>query len=162
MNSQIQRPDEKKVEVETNNDVVLEKEEEDNSWDIALFGLDARDKSLKEGNRSDVVMIAHVDEDSKEINLFSIYRDSYVNIPNKGWDKLTHAYSYGGYETALSTINTNYDLNISKFVTVNFVALEDTIDKLGGIPIDVQQDEVKWINGYMTSLYKECGLNKVN
>ena len=162
MNSQIQRPDEKEiVEVKKNEDVVLEKEEEDNSWDIALFGLDARDKSLKEGNRSDVVMIAHVDGDTKEINIFSIYRDSYVYIPDKGWDKLTHAYSYGGYETALSTINTNYDLEISKFVAVNFVALEDTIDKLGGIPIDVQQEEVKWINGYMTSLYKECGLNKV-
>ncbi|MDD5949450.1 MAG: LCP family protein [Lachnospiraceae bacterium] len=162
LNSQIQRPDEEKVEVKVNEDVVLEKDDEDESWDIALFGVDARDKSLDKGNRSDVVMIAHVDGKTKKVNLFSIYRDSYVNIPGKGFDKLTHAYSYGGYELALSTINTNYDMNIKKFVTVNFVALEDAVDLLGGIEVDVQQDEVKWINGYVTSLHKESGLNKVS
>lgn len=161
LNSQIQRPTEKKADVKVNEDVVLEKDEEDDSWDIALFGVDARDKSLDKGNRSDVVMIAHVDGKTNKVNLFSIYRDSYVNIPGKGFDKLTHAYAYGGYELALSTINTNYDLDIDKFVTVNFVALENAVDLLGGIEIDVQSDEVKWINGYVTSLHKESGLNKV-
>ncbi len=162
LNSQIQRPDEKKpVKVEVNKDVVLEKDEDDDSWDIALFGLDARDKSLDKGNHSDVIMIAHVDGNTKKVNIFSVYRDSYVNIPDRGFDKLTHAYAYDGYELALSTLNTNYDLNIEKFVTVNFVALEDAIDLLGGIEIDVQPEEVKWLNGYVTSLNKESGLNKV-
>lgn len=161
LNSQLKRPKAKKAEISTNKDVVLEKDKKDNSWDIALFGVDARDKSLDKGNRSDVVMIAHIDKDTKEVNVFSVYRDNYVKIPGKGYDKLTHAYSYGGYELALSTLNTNYDLNIKKFATVNFVAMEDAIDLLGGITIDVKEDEVKWINGYVTSLNKECGLNKV-
>jgi LCP family protein required for cell wall assembly len=162
LNSQIQRPDESvSVQVEKNDDVVLEKDTSDDSYDIALFGVDSRDHSLDKGNRSDVVMVAHVDAKTKKVNLFSIYRDSYVNIPDKGFDKLTHAYSYGGYELALNTLNTNYDLDISKFVTVNFIAMQDAIDLLGGIEVDVQSDEVKWLNGYVTSLYKEAGINKV-
>lgn len=161
LNSQIQRPDEKKVEIKKNEDVVLEKEEEDDSFDVALFGVDARDRSLGKGNRSDVVMIAHIDRKTKEVNLFSIYRDTYVEIPDRGMDKLTHAYAYDGYELALNTINTNFDLNIEKFVTVNFAVLEQAIDLLGGIEIDVQDNEVKWVNGYVRSLNKESGINKV-
>lgn len=162
LNSQIQRPDEeKKVEIKKNEDVVLEKEEKDDSFDVALFGVDARDRSLGKGNRSDVVMIAHVDQKTKEVNLFSIYRDTYVEIPDRGMDKLTHAYAYDGYELALNTINTNFDLNIDKFVTVNFAVLEQAIDLLGGIEIDVADNEVKWINGYVRSLNRESGINKV-
>ena len=162
LNSQIQRPEEKNVEIATNEQATTEEaKEEDPSYDIALFGLDARDRSLDKGNRSDVVMVAHVNPETKKIQLYSIYRDSYVEIPNKGMDKLTHAYSSGGYELSLGTLNTNYDLNISKFVTVNFVALEDAIDLLGGVDVNIESNEIKYVNGYMRSLYRECGLNNV-
>lgn len=163
LNSQIQRPDEKNVEIATNAPATTEeaKEDDDPSYDIALFGLDARDRSLDKGNRSDVVMIAHVNPETKKIQLYSIFRDSYIEMPNKGMDKLTHAYSHGGYELSLGTLNTNYDLNISKFVTVNFVALEDAIDLLGGVDVNIEQNEIKYVNGYMRSLNRECGLNNV-
>lgn len=163
LSAKIKRPDAKKeVKIEKNKDVVLEKEEDDKSYDIALFGVDSRDKSLGKGNRTDVCMIAHVDGNTNKVNLFSLYRDTYVDIPDHGMDKLTHAYSYNGYELALSTINTNFDMDVQKFVTVNFVALEKAINLLGGVTIDVQEDEVKWVNGYVRSLNRESGLNQVS
>ena len=87
----------------------------------------------------------------------SIYRDTYVNIPEKGYDKINAAYFKGGYSLALSTINRNFDLDIKEYVTVNFKALVDVIDRLGGITLDITQEEVKWLNGYVRELNRING-----
>lgn len=141
--------DKKKI---VKNKGVQEKEE---YWTVALFGLDARDATLGKGNRSDSIMIATLNKATKEVILTSIYRDSFVEIPGYGYDKLTHAYAFGGPELAINTLNYNFDLDIQDYITVNFAVTEKIINQLGGVEVDVKSDEVKWLNGYVRSLARE-------
>lgn len=122
---------------------------------IAIFGVDSRTAELGKGNRSDSVMIASIDNKTKEVKLVSIFRDTLVEIDGHGYDKLAHAYAFGGPELAVNTLNTNFDLHITDFITVNFNVTEKIIDLLGGVTVDVQPDEVKWVNGYVRSLAAE-------
>ena len=124
-------------------------------WTCAVFGVDARDSTLGKGNRSDSVILASLNLKTNEVTLTSIYRDTLVDIPGYGYDKLTHAYAFGGPELAISTLNHNFDLDIKDYVTVNFAVAEDIVDLLGGVEIDVQPNEVKWLNGYVRSLARE-------
>ena len=126
---------------------------------IALFGIDSRDSSLGRGNRSDCIIIASINNETKEVKLISVYRDTYVNIEGHGLDKITHAYSYGEAPLALKTLNENFDLNITEFATVNFDAVAEAINALGGVTIDVQQDEVEYINDYIGETSKVTGLS---
>ncbi len=104
---------------------------------IALFGIDSRDSSLGKGNRSDCIIIASLNNKTKEVKLISVYRDTYMKIEGHGLDKVTHAYSYGEAPLAIKTLNENMDLNIKEFVTVNFDAVADAVNALGGVTIDV-------------------------
>ena len=125
---------------------------------IALFGLDSQDNDFGEGNRSDAMIIASINNDTKEVKLISVYRDTYVNIEGHGLDKITHAYSYGEAPLAIKTLNENFDLNITEFATVNFDAVAEAINALGGVTIDVQPEEVKYINSYIDETSKVTGL----
>ncbi|MCR1898411.1 LCP family protein [Irregularibacter muris] len=107
---------------------------------IALFGLDRRNPN--ENSRSDSIMIATLDLNTKKIKLTSIMRDTYVNIPGRGMDKINHAYAFGGPQLALKTINENFDMNIRDYVMVDFFGLMDIVDDLGGIEIDIKDYEV--------------------
>lgn len=111
---------------------------------IALFGVDA---PVGERGRSDSIMIITVDKNSKKIKISSIMRDSYVNIPERGMDKLNHAYAFGGPELALRTLNSNFHLDIRDYATVNFTTLPKIIDVIGGIPITVTKAEAPHITG---------------
>lgn len=111
---------------------------------IALFGID------DEGGqgRSDSIMILTIDELHKKLKLTSIMRDSYVEIPGReGKDKINHAYAFGGAELAIKTLNQNFGLNIKEFMAVKMESLPVIIDKLGGVDINIQEDEVGFING---------------
>ena len=105
---------------------------------VALFGIDSFDGTK---GRSDSIMIVSVDENTKKIKLTSIPRDSYVNIPGRGMDKINHAYSFGGPELALSTLNSNFGLDIKYFASVDFTSLPKIIDALGGVSITVTAQE---------------------
>lgn len=111
---------------------------------IALFGIDTRDDTY-EGSRSDCIMIASINHDTKEIKIVSVYRDTYLNIPGRGLDKVNHAYSYGGPALSMSTLNTNLDLDITEFATVNFTATKDIINAIGGVTLTVTDAEAKSI-----------------
>ncbi|NLZ81726.1 MAG: LCP family protein [Clostridiales bacterium] len=126
---------------------------------IALFGIDSRDESLDSGNRSDTMMIASINNKTKEVRLVSVYRDTYLLIPKEGADynKANLAYFYGGQEGAINLFNMNLDLDITDFVSVNFTALIDTIDLLGGIDLEITEIEREYINGYMTETSKITG-----
>lgn len=126
---------------------------------IALFGVDSRDSNLDKGNRSDCIIIASINQETGEVKLVSVYRDTYVEIEGHGLDKITHAYSYGGPELALKTLNKNLDLNITEFVTVNFDAVADAVNALGGITIDVEQNEIQYLNSYLDETAKVTGLD---
>ena len=125
---------------------------------VAIYGVDSRDSSLGKGNRSDCIIIASINNSTKEIRLISVYRDTYVNIEGYGLDKITHAYSYGGPELALKTLNENLDLNITEFVTVNFDALADAINSIGGVDINIEENEIQYLNNYLAETSKVTGL----
>ena len=126
---------------------------------IALFGIDSRDSSLGKGNRSDCIIIASINNNTKEVKLISVYRDTYVNIQGHGLDKITHAYSYGEAPLALKTLNENFDLNITEFATVNFDVVAEAVNALGGVKINVQPEEVQYINKYINETSKVTGLS---
>jgi len=132
-------------------------EEKEGYRNIAIFGVDSRQNSLKDGTHTDTIIIASINNKTKDVKLASIYRDTYVNIPGTGYDKINAAYFKGGYSLALSTINKNFDMDIKEYVTVNFKAVVDVIDRLGGITLDITQEEVKWLNGYVRELNRING-----
>lgn len=121
---------------------------------IAIFGVDSREDDYGKGNRSDCIIIASINNNTKEVKLVSVYRDTYVQIDGYGLDKVTHAYSYGEAPLAIKTLNTNLDLNISEFVTVNFDSVSDVVDTLGGVDISIDSEELKYINKYIDETAK--------
>ena len=129
---------------------------DDSITNIALFGIDASDGGV---GRSDSIMIATIDTNNKKLKLTSIMRDSYVNIDGHGLDKINHAYAFGKAELAIKTLNENFDLNISEFAAVNFSTLPKIIDKLGGIELDIDSEELQYINGYISDL---SGINNTS
>lgn len=135
------------IEVNTDNIGIKTetKEEFKEIKNIALLGIDSRDDDLV--GRSDSIMILTLDSVHNKIKLTSIMRDSYVNIDGHGMDKINHAYAFGGAELALKTLNENFDLNISEVMVVNFSSLVNIIDKIGGVNIDITDEEVSHISG---------------
>ena len=116
---------------------------------IALFGVDARDVSnLGQGTRSDSIMIASINSETKEVKIVSVYRDTLLEIENDSGitAKVNAAYSYGGPQLAIKTLNANLDLQITDFVTVNFLGLTKAIDDLGGITVHVEENELPVLN----------------
>ena len=144
-----------KVEIDKDNIGITEEVEEKLSQysnsiiNIALFGVDAVEGGA---GRSDSIMIATIDTVNKKLKLTSIMRDSYVAIDGHGNDKINHAYAFGGPQLAIKTLNENFDLNIEDFASVNFETLPKIIDKVGGIELDIDADELKYINGYIANL----------
>ena len=132
------------------NEVVKEQEETTMKGyrNIALFGVDSTTGSLSKGTRSDTIMIASINQDTGECKLVSVYRDTYLNLSNDTYNKCNSAYAKGGPEMAISMLNLNLDLNITDFVTVGFAGLTDTIDALGGVYIDVKDNEISHLNNY--------------
>lgn len=128
---------------------------------IALFGIDARSTtSMAEGNRSDSIMIASINNETKDVKIVSVYRDTLLEIQDGSGitSKVNAAYSYGGPELAIKTLNANLDLEISEFVTVNFLALTQVIDDLGGIVIDVEPNELPMLNAAITEQIGVTGI----
>lgn len=131
---------------------------------IALFGVDSRDtgESAYESANSDTIIIASINNDTKEVRLCSIYRDTLlvVNQDQNGEDnyqKCNAAFAYGGVEGTISMMNTNLDLNIADYVAVDFNALATVIDLLGGLDIEMSGAEVEHMNNYCVETSKVTG-----
>ena len=126
---------------------------------IALFGVDGMNG---EGGRSDSILILTIDKVNNKLKVSSIMRDAYVNIPGHGNDKVTHAYAYGGPQLAVKTLNENFNLDIQEFATVNFESFPEIIDALGGIDIEITQEEIDAsinINSHIRHLNELNGTN---
>lgn len=135
----------------------VEEEVETGYVNVALFGLDSRENDLGKGNRSDTMMIASLNKATKEVRLVSIYRDTLLELDDGSYNKANAAYSFGGPEGAISLINRNLDMNIEKYVTVNFNALVDVIDAVGGLPIYMTEEEIVHMNNYCVETSKVTG-----
>lgn len=132
-------------------------------WMVACFGVDSREKggemNVGKGANADVNMICSVDLESGEIKLVSVFRDTYLNISSKNsYNKINAAYAIGGPEQAVAALNKNLDLNITQYATFNWKAVADAINILGGVDIELSENERSWINAYITETVKETGI----
>lgn len=128
---------------------------------IAVFGVDGR--SDIDGDRSDTIMILSMDFRNGNIKVTSVMRDLLVQIPetkdtDETFDKINASYAYGGPELAVKTLNENFDLNIKDYVIVNFDAMVDTVDAIGGVSVNVQNEDVlEWTNKYIDDVNDKVG-----
>jgi len=123
----------------------------DNVVNILLIGIDSRSENLEESNQhGDVQIIVSINKDTGEIKLTSILRDLYVTIPGyKSKNRINVAYSRGGGELAMRTINHNFEMNIEHYIVINFFGLASIIDSLGGMDIELTKQEASAINAYI-------------
>lgn len=128
---------------------------------VALFGLDTREADESMGSRSDTIMIASLNRETKEVKLVSVYRDTLLQQKDGSYNKANAAYSFGGAEDAISMLNRNLDMDIQHYVTVDFAALVHVIDAVGGIEIDVQEEEVSQITGYAVEIIENTGIDSM-
>ena len=133
-----------------------------NYRNIALLGIDARNMSNDQNCRSDSMIVVSINKETNEIKMFSVYRDTLLDIGEgtPGLDKVTHAYYYGGPTKTLYALNSNLDLNIKEVIVVNWKAVADAVDALGGLEIEIQQSEIQQMNKYIIDTAKNIGGSK--
>lgn len=126
---------------------------------IALFGVDATsEKEVEKNSRSDTIMIASINMDTGDIKLVSVYRDTYLNIghsdseENDTYTKCNAAYAKGGPARAIRMLNTNLDMDIEDFVTIGYNSLIDVVNGLGGVWVEIKQNEISYLNDYQKSI----------
>lgn len=124
---------------------------------IALFGLDNRTVGHSEGGHSDVIMIASIDNKTKDVKLVSVYRDTYLSIGNGKFFKANDAFFRGGAKQAVQMLNSNLDLDITEYVCVDWAAVIQAVDALGGVEIEVTSAEVQYLNNYVRDMGVEIG-----
>lgn len=125
---------------------------------IAFFGVDSRSGALESGTNSDTIMVCSIDNETKEIHLASVYRDTYLDTTGGEYRKCTEVYSIGGAQQSISMLNKNLDLNITDYVTVNFQALVKLVDLFDGVDITLSEGEVVWLNGYLVEEREVLGM----
>lgn len=126
---------------------------------IALFGTDSRGEGGEDGGpaRSDTIIVASLNNETKEVKLVSVYRDTMLGQEGQHYDKANVAYAQGGPEEAVNMLNRNLDLDIQDYVSVNFLALADVVDLLGGLDIEMTAEEIGHMNNYCVETSKVTG-----
>lgn len=131
---------------------------------IALVGIDSRDDKLKSDWNSDTMIIASINNDTKKVKLVSVYRDTYLCLGededgNNSYGLANSPYCTGGAKKMINMLNKNLDMNISDFVTVNFQAVAETVELLGGIDVEMKKEEVVHLNNYCVETSKVTGMD---
>lgn len=134
-----------------NSDLVVNegvKEQTKGYTTIALYGVDSRDSNLNTGTNSDAIILLSINKDTKEVKMVSVYRDTLLQIQSDSQTthKVNYAYQLGGALMSINTLNANLDLAISDYITVDFNAMADIINTLGGVEVTVTEDEVNNLN----------------
>lgn len=157
--NRIERPESEVMDkVEVNEDIeqeVLEVTEKFRT--IAVFGLDNRSNGNLNSGNSDVIMIVTIDNETQEVKMCSVYRDTYLDIGEGKFRKCNAAFSKGGPQAAVSMLNKNLDLNISDYVTVDFNAVVECIDLVGGVELTITDEEAYYMKGYVKELNELTG-----
>ena len=120
---------------------------QDGVTNILLIGNDSRDNG--EDGRSDAMILLSVSNETKTIHMTSLLRDMYVEIPGHDGNRLNAAYAYGGPSLLCETIELNFGIEVNRYVLVNFQAFASLVDAVGGIDLEVTNEEVQWINAYL-------------
>ncbi len=134
-----------------NSDLVVNegvKEQTKGYTTIALYGVDSRDSNLNTGTNSDAIILLSINKDTKEVKMVSVYRDTLLQIQSDSQTthKVNYAYQLGGALMSINTLNANLDLAISDYITVDFNAMADIINTLGGVEVTVTEDEINNLN----------------
>ena len=125
---------------------------------ILLLGVDSRDMEDIQGSGADAIMILSIKEETGEVKLMSVYRDTYLKFGNTDtYGKITDANRIGGPAMMIQSLNQAMDMNISKFVVVNFKAVSDLVNAVGGITVDVQEEEIQQLNKYTVQTANNIG-----
>ncbi|WP_346936260.1 LCP family protein [Clostridium sp.] len=122
---------------------------------IAILGVDEAENDV---GRSDALMIATFDPVHKKLKITSIMRDTYVDIPENGKDKINHAFAYGGPQLSIKTLNQNFGLNIKDYVKINFEELEGLVDAIGGIDMELSDKEIVEVDHYIERVSRVSNL----
>ena len=141
--------------IEQTGDITLPNDE--NVYNLLLIGVDRRDKTWY-GN-SDSMILMSINKDTKKVHMTSFMRDLYANIPGVGVKKLNAACAYGGGPLVVKTIQDNYKIPIDNYASVDFDAMIDIVDLVGGVEIDISSEEMRVANGYINEM---CGLAGVD
>jgi len=120
---------------------------EDGVKNILLIGNDSR--SEDESGRSDAMILVSISSKTNSIHMTSILRDIYVDIPGHDGNRLNAAYSFGGPELLMETLEENFDIEVNRYMLVNFQAFANLVDAVDGVDIEVTNEEVQYINGYL-------------
>lgn len=138
---------------------------DNNGWtqegytNIALFGTDSREGAAENGEpvRSDTIIVASLNNETKEVKLVSVYRDTMLEQEGQHYDKANVTYAQGGPEEAVNMLNRNLDLDIEDYVSVNFLAMADVVDALDGVDIELTDEEVVHMNNYCVETSEVTG-----
>lgn len=121
--------------------------QEDGVVNILLIGNDSRENNGE--GRSDAVILLSVSNNSKKIYMTSLLRDMYVEIPGHDGNRLNAAYSFGGAELLMETVEENLGVPVNHYVQVNFEAFANLVDAVGGVDLELSSEEVEYVNGYL-------------
>ena len=114
---------------------------------ILLIGNDSRNED--ESGRSDAMILVSISDKTNSIHMTSLLRDIYVDIPGHDGNRLNAAYAFGGPELLMETLEENFDIEVNRYMLVNFQAFANLVDAVGGVDLDVTNEEVQLINGYL-------------
>ena len=106
---------------------------------LALFGVDNRSNGNLDTGNSDTIILVSINNDTKEVKMVSVQRDTYLQVEDDKYRKCNYAYNHGGVESAIEMLNKNLDLNIAGYVSVDFNAVAMVVDDLGGLDLEVTQ-----------------------
>ncbi len=133
-----------------------------NIENILVIGTDSRDVTRERG-RSDALIVVSYNKKTGSIKMISILRDSLVPIEGRGWNRINAAYSFDGVGLCVNTVNQLFDLDIQRFVVIDFNGVTDFVDKAGGVTISLTQKEVDYLTNYSGGkVHYEVGPNKFN
>ena len=161
--NRIDRPDNNLMnQVEVNDDIKQEVLEVTEGFrTIALFGLDNRSNGNLTSGNSDVIIIVTIDNETQEVKMCSVYRDTYLDTGGGKFRKCNAAFAKGGPQAAITMLNKNLDLNITDYVTVDFNAVVECIDLLGGVELAITDEEAHYMIGYVKELNELTGNKSV-
>ena len=136
-----------KMHYETIESVERENLKDDGVINILLIGNDSR--SNGEDGRSDAMILLSINSSTKKMYMTSLLRDMYVEIPGYKGNRLNAAYSYGGAELLMETIELNFGISVNRYMLVNFEAFANLVDAVGGVDLELSGKEVEYVNAYL-------------
>ncbi|HJA92279.1 MAG TPA: LCP family protein [Candidatus Eisenbergiella merdipullorum] len=129
---------------------------EDGVTSLLLIGSDSRTSGTE--GRSDAMILLTISDRTKTVHMTSLLRDMYVDIPGHDGNRLNAAFAYGGPELLMETVNQNFGTEVSHYAVVNFEAFANLVDAVGGVELELSNEEVQWVNAYLNEYNELRGM----